>query len=198
MYKPHIKQAHQFWSALVKPGDIVIDATCGNGQDSLLLAKLALQGNGSEKGRLFACDLQNSAIKCTYCLLNEHLNPYELEKVSWHLGCHAQVFSKLDLNTGSVTLIVYNLGYLPGGDKTIITHPETTIKSLNEALPFVQDGGAISITCYTGHEGGQNEENAVLQFAKELNPREWLCCHYRWLNRVQAPSLLLIQKGVHG
>lgn len=93
-----------------------------------------------------------------------------------------------------MALIVYNLGYLPGGDKTITTESSTTLESLQAAFPLIMPGGAISIACYPGHPSGKTEEENVMTFASSLDPQVWSCCHHRWLNRRNAPSLILIQR----
>jgi hypothetical protein len=89
---------------------------------------------------------------------------------------------------------VYNLGYLPGGDKQATTSSSTTLESLKAAAALIVAGGAISVTCYPGHPAGKVEEQAVLDYAASLPPAEWSCCHHRWTNRKEAPSLLLICK----
>ena len=75
-----------------------------------------------------------------------------------------------------------------------MTDTSSTIKSLKMALELLCTGGALSITCYSGHKEGELEEEAVLTFAKSLSKNDYQVCHHRWLNRLKSPSLLLIQK----
>ena len=92
--------------------------------------------------------------------------------------------------------IVYNLGYLPGADKSITTVHDTTIKSLKQALDCVVEGGAIFITCYPGHAAGKIETKAVQEFCKTLDPKIWNVCTHSWLNRNNHPELIVLQKAV--
>lgn len=185
MYKPHIKAAHEAWKKLVQPGDCVIDATCGNGHDTLLLATLALT---TQAGSLYAFDIQPTAIQNTKLRLQSHLSPEQYNRVKFIQRCHSTF--PTEIKEGSVRLITYNLGYLPGAEKSLTTITSTTLQSISQALKLLMPEGAISITCYPGHPEGQQEEKAILEFASSLNPKEWLCCHQAWINRLDSPSLL--------
>lgn len=191
MFHPHIDFAHRYWQNLLQPGDIAIDATCGNGHDTLMLAKLCLS---SEKGVLFALDIHPRAIALTTQLLKENLSPALFEKIKIVQGCHSRFPSELE--TGSVKLIVYNLGYLPGGgDKSHTTQVKTTLESISQAMFLLKKGGCISLTLYPGHEAGKEETDQILPFAASLDRKLWNCSHHAWINRSKAPSLLFIQKN---
>jgi tRNA G37 N-methylase Trm5 len=185
LFSSHLDLAHQYWAALVKGDDIVIDATCGNGYDTLALAKL-------KPKKLYALDIQKKALDSAGELVNKHLSVVDQEKINWILTNHV-VFPSEILDR-SVKLIVYNLGYLPKGDKSIMTRAETTLQSLKNALTLLTYGGCVSLTCYPGHPEGAQEEKDLLEYTTQLPPKEWSCCHHRWLNRSQSPSLLIIQK----
>lgn len=189
LFRSHIDLAHKYWKELIKKGDAVIDATCGNGHDTLVLSQLALTPSC---GSLTAFDIQKTAIESSQEFLCHHLSKAIFEKIRFIHGCHSEF--PLDIPLNSIKLIVYNLGYLPGGNKLKTTITETTLKSLNSALSLIKEGGAISITCYPGHLEGAVEEKHVIEFSSHLEPREWNCCHHRWMNKTQAPSLILIQK----
>lgn len=193
LFQSHIDLAHSLWEKAIKPGDIVIDATCGNGHDTLALAKMALT---STSGCLFALDKQTAAIDSCQNHLSKQLPKNIYEKISFILGCHSRF--PLELAPESVSLIVYNLGYLPRGDKTMTTTTETTLISVENALQLIKKGGMISITCYPGHEEGKIETNKLLEYVTKLNPRLWSCCHHSWINRESAPSLLIIQSATEG
>ena len=189
LFHSHIDLSHKHWKTLIKPGDTVIDATCGNGHDTLVLAKLALT---AKSGALFALDLQPVAIgSCRQMLINK-LPKGVFNKINFCEGCHSKFPDELQFQ--SVKMIAYNLGYLPGGDKSMTTTADTTLKSIKEAQNLIQDGGLISITCYPGHTAGMEEEEEIIKFTSSLDPKTWSCCHHRWTNRRIAPSLLLIQK----
>lgn len=191
-YQSHLETAHNIWKSIVQPGDTVIDATCGNGHDMLFLAKLLFSSNG---GLLYAIDIQAEAIMKARDIVAEHLSEDKLNQVRFIRGCHS-IFPE-DISKNSVKLIVYNLGYLPGGNKMLTTLLGTTLTSINAALELLVDGGVISITCYPGHEEGKVEEDELMKFASALDPKVWVCSHQRWLNRQKAPSLLLISKRSH-
>lgn len=191
LFQSHLDLAHSYWERLVDPGDIVFDATCGNGQDTLKLAKLALD---QDQGMVYGCDINAKAIKMTLSYLSKNFSTKEMERIKLIHGCHSQFPSSLQ--EGSIKLIVYNLGYLPGGgDKTNTTQTKTTLESLLKAQDLLTPGGAISITCYPGHVEGENEENAILLYAQGLPKDVWSCCYHKLLNRNRAPSLLLLQKA---
>jgi hypothetical protein len=189
LFQSHLDLAHSYWKEIVQPGDIVIDGTCGNGHDTLILCQLALS-NGA--GLVFAFDIQACAIANTKQLLSEKLFPEQFQRVTFINASHQNMPENLQPN--AVKLLAYNLGYLPGGDKTLTTQSSGTIASLMAAEALIMPGGIISITCYPGHPAGQIEEEALLQYSRELPPSLWSCCHHRWTNRRQSPSLLIIQK----
>lgn len=187
MMYSHLQLAHHYWGIFLKPGDCVIDATCGNGHDSLKLAQLVLT---EKAGALLCIDVQDSALEATKERLKNSLPPPLFKKIIYHKGCHA-VFPPLP---NSPRLIVYNLGYLPGGNKSLTTEPVSTLTSLKCALNHLQRGGMLSITCYSGHETGEKEEKSVLSFAQSLSENQYQVVHHQWVNRTKAPSLLMIQK----
>jgi len=191
LFQSHLDLAHHYWQQNVQIGDRVIDATCGNGHDTLKLCQLTLS---IDKGKVYAIDIQSQAIESTRIFLGTHLSLDLMKRVELQQYCHSS-FPDAIL-PGSIKLIVYNLGYLPGGNKAHTTQLETTLKSLNQAQKLLTQGGIISVTCYPGHPEGAKEQEALVAYASHLSPREWSCCQHVWLNRSQAPSLLLIQKSM--
>lgn len=187
MIQSHLNLAHHYWNTFLKPGDHVIDATCGNGHDSLALAEMVLT---HDCGSVLCIDLQKEALAASKEFLKKNLPPLYFKKISYHLGCH----SCLPPLHHAPRLITYNLGYLPGSDKSVMTDASSTLRSIKMALELLCTGGALSITCYSGHKEGELEEEAVLIFAKSLSKNDYQVCHHRWLNRLKSPSLLLIQK----
>ncbi|NGX61149.1 MAG: hypothetical protein K940chlam9_00630 [Chlamydiae bacterium] len=174
--KGHITVAHRLWKEVVEPGDLVIDATVGNGHDTLYLAQL-LQG----KGQLVGYDIQKEALFETERRLAAL--PTKLPKiVTLKLASHA-TFAEVNPK-----LIIYNLGYLPGGDKSITTRRESTLSSIEHALEIATH--AISITCYPGHPEGKHEEEALLTRLERLSSSEWRVYRYHLINQPHAPSLL--------
>lgn len=190
LFQSHLDLAHAYWKTLVHPGDVVIDATCGNGQDTLILAQLCLQEG---QGILYGIDILPKAIDQTKAYLQKSLSDEVYKRIRLIQTCHSNF--PIEIPQESVQLITYNLGYLPGGgDKSLTTRVETTLESFQNALKLIRPGGAICITCYPGHDEGKNEEENLCSFVQALDPFQWNCCHHQWLNRKKSPSLLMIQK----
>ncbi len=180
MRHSHLEHAHLLWSQWTKPGSWAIDATCGNGHDTLKLRELV-----GASGGVIALDVQEEAIASAQ---------KRLKAPNVHFFCQSHVTFPSLAETHPIRLIVYNLGYLPGGDKGKTTLSKTTLLSLQAALSLVEAGGLISLTLYPGHPEGAVEERALKKFAAGLCPRTFRVSHTRWENRNAAPSLLLIQK----
>ena len=192
LFKSHIDLAHHYWSLLLEVGDTVIDATCGNGLDTLFLARQCLD---KDKGRLITIDIQMKALIQAKELLISEVSEEILSRIYFVHQCHS-IFP-ISLIENNVKLVVYNLGYLPKGEKSITTKVDTTLSSIQSALQLISPGGTISITCYPGHEEGKREQEVIMNLVQSLDPREWSCCLHQWLNRTSAPSLLLIQKAIN-
>ncbi len=178
--------AHLFLRGRVKAGDRVADATCGNGRDTLLLAQLV-----GEAGRVWAFDLQEVALAAAKELLAAHgvLDRVELVRAG-HERLAAEVVD------GSLAAVVFNLGYLPGGDRRVITRPATTLPALAAALGLLAPGGLLLVVIYTDHDGAREEEEAVTNWATALEPRSFNVWASRQLNRsAAAPYLVLVEKG---
>lgn len=191
-HKSHLTYAHNLCKELVQPGDLVVDATCGNGYDSLLLAQLAIT---EHSGKLHCIDIQEKAIENTSMRLKESLTKSQFSRVQLHLASHVTFPSEIEEN--SVQLFVYNLGYLPGSSKHLTTKVDSTIKSLSEAQKLLKCGGAICITCYPGHPEGKEEELALRKYCTHLSKDHWIISQIEWINRPHSPNLLIIQKWSH-
>lgn len=182
--KSAISFAHSLWKQWVLPNDNVVDATCGNGHDTAFLAALV------PLGKVHAFDVQEIALKNTH---NELHAQGLLERVHLYRQSHAQFPVEIALN--SLRLVVYNLGYLPGGNKQLTTQTASTLESIQNALPLLLADGVISITLYPGYPEGLKEQETLLAFAHSLPPQAWVVNHIQWLNRKAAPSLLLISSS---
>lgn len=189
LFSSHLDFARRFWESLVKKGDIAIDATSGNGHDTLLLSRLALTKN---TGTVYSFDNQEEAIVSTRALLKSELEADLISRIHLEKRCHSRFPEEILPET--VTLIVYNLGYLPGGNKNKTTLTSTTLESMIRAGELLVNGGVLSVTCYPGHPEGESEQEALLAFALTLSPRKWSCTHHRWCNRERSPSVIFIQK----
>ena len=170
----HLNIAHTFWQKIIAPGDTVVDATAGNGHDCLFLAPLARH--------LIAFDIQAKAIENTKMRLKAHSN------VTYHHICHSKMADVVQ----HAKLITFNLGYLPGADKSLTTNTESTIEAIKAALSIIEPQGLISITCYPGHPEGLLERDAILAFCQQLDPKKWIVTSYSYLNKTNRPHLILI------
>ena len=177
--QPHLSVSKELWKNFLKKEDLAIDATCGNGYDTLFLADLCC---------CIGLDIQIKALENSKKLLEASGKTAE-----FHLLSHAKI-DELSL-LKPPTLIVFNLGFLPRCDKKITTMTSTTLISVQKSLEILAPRGALSITCYPGHEEGKKEEEALLAWAMGLKKEKWLSCHYRWVNRVNAPSLFWISSN---
>ncbi|CAL5402509.1 unnamed protein product [Camellia sinensis] len=194
--------AHSVWRHIVQKGDTVIDATCGNGYDTLAMVKMV--ADKTHCGHVYAMDVQKVALENVSSLLDESLTSYEVPLLSNFLLvqkglvelfaiCHSKM-EEVVPNGVPVRLVVFNLGYLPGGDKALITRSETTLQALEAAKRMLASGGLISIVVYVGHPGGREEYEAVQAFASGLPVENWICCKLQMLNRPLAPILVLVLK----
>ena len=146
----------------VNQGDLVIDATAGNGNDTLWLASKV-----EKDGTVFAFDIQKSALEKTKVRLKkaDQLNQVHLV----HAG-HEHLIDHIGLDKiGQVSAIVFNLGFLPGGDTNLITLPQSTLEALEQSASLLKPGGLLSVILYPGHEGGHNESQQVVRWAHELD-----------------------------
>jgi len=150
-------RAHREVAAVLREGDLAIDATAGNGHDTVFLAKLV-----GEAGEVIAFDVQEQAIVSTReRLAAEGL----LDRVKLVHGSHGSIAKHAAAK--SVAAVMFNLGYLPGGDHAVITRTEETLQALDGALEALRSGGLLTIVCYPGHEGGDQESAAVVAWAEQ-------------------------------
>ncbi len=169
---------------VIEHGDMALDATCGNGKDTLFLAECV--GSG---GQVFAFDIQDAAIEATAILLAEHGLS---DRVSLYRDSHENILHYIDK---PLKVAMFNLGYLPGGDHAVVTRPECTIKALEESLALLLSGGLVSMVAYSGHPGGEDEQNLVQDFLAKLDQRKYSVLNYRFINQVnRPPQLFLIEK----
>lgn len=176
---------HSLLKQYLKPDSTAIDATVGNGNDFLFLMKQV--GNN---GTVIGFDIQKDAIKTT----QEKIDSNKLTtKTQLILDGHEKMIDYIDPET--VHAIVFNLGYLPKGDKTIITKPDTTIKAIEAGLTLLVRGGLMTIMVYHGHDGGSEEKEAVETFLETLDQKEYTVMKYTPLNQINHPPyLLMVQK----
>ena len=168
--------AHDFLAQVITQEDIVVDATMGNGHDTLFLAKLAKQ--------VYAFDIQEQALEKT----SQRIQEAGLTNAELILQGHETV----DQFVREVKAAIFNLGYLPSADKSIITQPQTTLEALDKLCHMLVKGGRIAIMIYYGHEGGDIERDAVMDFVSHLPQEEYTAAIYRTLNQINNPPFLVM------
>ena len=164
---------------IVKHNDLVVDATIGNGHDSLSLCQKVIDGH------LFGFDIQSQAIDNTRQILHS-FNNFTLYKKS-----HEYIYDTLKDYEGKISLILFNLGYLPGGDKSITTKENSTIKAIEGSLKLLNAKGEIVIVIYPGHIAGKKEEISILKHL-DSNKINYITC--RNTDNEIAPYMIVIKK----
>lgn len=185
MLRGPVPFSHLILKNYVAQGDMAIDATCGNGGDTLLLAGLV--GSG---GHVWGFDVQQQALDATAQKLQKAgFNNWVTLLLSGHE--RMQEFCPV-----GISAVVFNLGYLPKGNHALMTKSATTIAACKQAQHLLKSGGVILITSYPGHNGGDEEYGAIQTYIAALEQKKWHIWQIRQPNvAATAPSLVLIQKA---
>ena len=170
---------HHFLEDHVQPGDICIDATMGNGNDTVLLSKLA-----GENGKVIAFDIQQMALDHTKEKLMKEGCPSNYELV---LASHETMNEYAKEN--SVSCITFNLGYLPGGDHAKATKGESSIRAIGTGLKLLKKKGLMTVCIYSGGDSGFEEKDAVLSYIKALDSKKYLVIISEYANRPNNPPI---------
>lgn len=187
-----LEMAHWMLKDIIKTNDVVVDATMGNGYDTQFLAELG--------AKVYAFDVQEEALNATEKRLDD-------------AGIKNQIFEKNLSNLltePSVNLIlsgheklseyvkepikaaIFNLGYLPKTDKSVVTRADTTLTALDALTNQLVVGGRIAIMIYYGHEGGMEEKDAVIKWTSNLPQKDWEVTSYAPLNQIHTPPILVL------
>ncbi|MBJ7494261.1 MAG: methyltransferase domain-containing protein [Opitutales bacterium] len=153
------ERAQALASDVLNLGDIAIDATAGKGRDTAFLAQTV-----GPTGWVHSFDIQAEAIASTEKIL---VASGLINRVTLHHLSHAEISTALpESHRGKISVALFNLGYLPGSDQKIITHPESTSTALQSAFNELKTGGRLICVAYTGHPGGKEESQVVEKFAE--------------------------------
>ncbi len=174
----------------VQPGDITVDGTMGNGFDTAFLADLV-----GETGHVYAFDIQSEAIHNTTAKLEEK---QLLDRCTLFHAGHEQLNSLIPANeTRKLTGAIFNLGYLPGGDKSITTQASTTISAIEQLLDVMVPEGIIVLVIYHGHPEGEMERDKLLEYVKNIPQKVAHVLHYGFMNQVNHPPFIVaIEKRI--
>lgn len=181
-----VDQARAVIGALSLEGTRVVDATVGNGHDTLFLAERVGPG-----GLVLGFDIQPQAL----AIAESRLREARLEgRVRLIQAGHERLPEWVGPNE-SIRAAMFNLGYLPNGDHRVVTLATTTRAAVSCALTRLEPGGLITLVIYSGHPGGEEEADAVLSLARSLDPAEYEVAWTQLLNRREpAPSLLVLSR----
>lgn len=180
-------QAHQFILRHLKAGDIAIDATVGNGHDTLFLAKQV-----NDKGLVFGFDIQQQAIESSQTKLS---NDLVFKNTTLFNTSHENLNEFIPTQYyGKIKAIMFNLGYLPGSDKAVITQTTSTLFALNQATELLAAEGIITIMAYPGHSGGKEETKQIKQWCEQLDIDRFVIEQINSSEKETAPVLFCILK----
>ncbi|MFC4103310.1 tRNA (mnm(5)s(2)U34)-methyltransferase [Paenibacillus xanthanilyticus] len=185
-----LSMAHRLVQERVRPGDPVIDGTCGNGMDTLFLAGLT-----GPRGSVYAFDVQEQALART----RERLAPLaadgRMPNLHAVLDSHARIREHVQAELhGKVAAAMFNFGYLPGADPSVITETQSSVSALEAALDVLRPGGIVTAVLYPGHEGGDAEAAAIEAWASALPQVAAQTLLYRMAQKPTAPYLIAIEK----
>ncbi len=181
LFLRNVDIVHSCLKEYVSLGDLVIDATSGNGYDTLFLAKLG--------AKVTSFDIQQIALDRTKSLLEKN---GVIDSVKLILDSNENITNYF--SEGQISAISYNLGYLPDGDESITTTADTTINSLKSALPLLKIYGVISIVSYRGHNNGREENLKLDDFLYSLDEKDFLVIKHETYNRKSSPPIVYFVK----
>lgn len=185
--KNSLGQSHQYIKMFVQNGDTVVDATCGNGNDTVLLANLV--GNA---GKVYSFDIQDVAILSTQKKIEESNLQ---DRVSLIKDGHHNMASYID---GDISAVMFNLGYLPSGDHSLGTSADTTIKAIEKAMELLKVGGVITIVVYYGGDSGFDEKDKVIEFVRGINQKRFIVMMTDFINQSNCPPILVCIEKISG
>jgi predicted methyltransferase len=169
----------------IRQGDLVIDATAGNGHDTVFLAECV-----GASGRVLAFDIQEQAIRSARARVGE---AGCADRVEFHQRSHIAMGEFAGAAT--VSAVMFNLGYLPGEDHERTTLADETLAALRMAADLLKPGGCLSVVCYPGHPAGAEEAAAVEKWTTGLTRQGWRLSKYAMFGTLRpAPFLLAAGK----
>jgi hypothetical protein len=188
-----VRWSHALLAPRLRPGDVAVDATMGNGYDTVFLARHVMPG-----GHVFSFDVQAEALEMTRRRISDltlhdgvtliHAGHETMER---HLPADLQ---------GKVRAFMFNFGWLPGAQnkgKTTLT--ETSLQALGIARAWIAEGGMITAVCYPGHAGGDTEAEAVEAWAAELPADQFEAQKLAFVNLEGAPPrCFVVRKRFRG
>lgn len=173
--------SHSLLEEILQPGDHVIDATMGNGYDTVFMAEKI-----GKTGHVYSFDIQKEALLSTKSKLTEQ---DLLDRTSLFLQGHETLGTVVD-EAQPIKAGIFNLGYLPKSDKSVITLPETTRTAMEEILKRLVPRGRMILVVYYGHEGGEKELDMVQDYCQSLPQEKYNVLKYQFINQKNNPPIL--------
>lgn len=172
----------QYFEKYKKEKMVFIDATCGRGKDTIFMANIL-----KEHGKVYSYDIQPEAISFTA----QELTKNKINNVELRLESHTQIIKE------KMDLVLFNLGYLPSGNKEITTKVETTLPIVQHLVSSFSENPnlLIIIAIYPGHPEGLKESIALDSYTKDLPGQDYLVCKYLNYNRPNSPYILTISSN---
>lgn len=192
-----VKWGQELLTEVVQPGDLVVDLTAGNGQDTLVLFQLV-----GKTGQVVALDIQSEALLTTRDRVvaagaSVRLWQQDIQPLQCEAGIDLLQLNHADLSRvipAAPKAIIANLGYLPGGQHELVTRAETTISALTQSCSLLAVGGRLAVVVYPGHPGGSEEGIAVTDFFTRLPDTNFQVLQLQISNRFQSPFLFVAEK----
>jgi len=179
-------QAHTVIQQHLRGGGIAIDATTGNGHDTFFLAEQV-----GITGKVFGFDIQQQAIEST----QTRLATANITNTQLFHSSHDKLEQCIPTEFhGKINAIMFNLGYLPGSDKSIITQTKSSLLAVQQSLSLLDNSGIITIAAYPGHSGGDKETDAIKQWSEQLEKTKYTVNTAFSSDKETAPRLYIIQK----
>ena len=175
-----VPMAHRILREALQPGDCALDATAGNGHDTLLLAECV-----GPAGHVWGFDVQVQALAHTRQRLSD---AGMLDRVTLVHAGHETLAAHVD---APVQAAVFNLGYLPRSDKQVTTQASSTIAALQRIWQLLRPHGVIVLVVYHGHAGGKQERSALEDYVCGLDPAAVRVVRYALANVPNDPPYVL-------
>ncbi len=172
----------QFILAHLRSGGVAVDYTMGNGHDTLFLSQTV-----GENGKVYAFDVQQAALDSTKKLLETSSAPenYTLILDSHH---NANKYVAEKVNAG-----MFNLGWLPGSDRSVTTKRETTLPAIQDAISRMADDAIVLVAVYPGHPEGDAEGKMIADYLSTLDRHRYMCAIFRIMNSPTSPFFFIIE-----
>ena len=181
LFKNALDISHKLVKKALTEGDIAVDATAGNGNDTLFLSRLV-----GPEGKVYAFDIQDQAIKNTH---NRLIKNKMRKNVQLIKDSHENISKYVPSN---ISVIMFNLGYLPGGDHSVSTNHRSTIAAIDASLELLKIAGIIMLVIYYGGDSGFDEKDAVIKHIKTIDNRKYSVLMMDYVNQINCPPIAVL------